>query len=226
MRRGFAWPRERRCCARPSDAKSRSRIRPPQRRTEIPAARRRPGGIKAAELFRLIHHSRALCAERTGLPFRVEHCVVVRRGVHDARVADQGIAGSRRATESGRRGSGWWASASASGAATRRTRRTGSGSTTGAAIVAQDLVAQPFQTQSLRELQAMVSRRRTRIGLPPGDRLENEPPREVGRKEGGVGPANSSGSFTTIARPAQKGLAFRSASSIVSSSDAARMMRG
>ncbi len=37
--------------------------------------------------------------------------------------------------------------------------------------------------------------------------------------------AGSSGSFITIARPAQKGLAFRSASSIVSSSDAARMMR-
>ena len=38
--------------------------------------------------------------------------------------------------------------------------------------------------------------------------------------------ADSSGSFsfTTIARPAQKGLAFRSASSIVSS-DAVRMMR-
>ena len=36
---------------------------------------------------------------------------------------------------------------------------------------------------------------------------------------------DSSGSFTTIARSAQKGLAFRSASSIVSS-DAARMMRG
>ena len=32
-------------------------------------------------------------------------------------------------------------------------------------------------------------------------------------------PADSSGSFTTSARPAQKGLAFRSASSIVSSSE-------
>ena len=44
---------------------------------------------------------------------------------------------------------------------------------------------------------------------------------------GTSGPADSSGSFsfTTIARPAQKGLAFRSASSIVSSSDAVRMMR-
>ena len=40
------------------------------------------------------------------------------------------------------------------------------------------------------------------------------------------GPADSSGSFTTIVRPVQKGLAFRSAWSIVSSSDAARMMRG
>ena len=38
--------------------------------------------------------------------------------------------------------------------------------------------------------------------------------------------AGGPSSFTTIARPAQKGLAFRSASSIVSSSDAARMMRG
>ena len=37
-------------------------------------------------LFQAIHHNRALCAERTGLPFRVEHCVVVRRGAHDARV--------------------------------------------------------------------------------------------------------------------------------------------
>ena len=35
-----------------------------------------------------------------------------------------------------------------------------------------------------------------------------------------------SGPFTTIARPAQKGLAFRQPSSIVSSSDATRMMRG
>jgi Protein of unknown function (DUF2924) len=26
------------------------------------------------------------CAERTGFPFGVEHCVVVRRGAHDARV--------------------------------------------------------------------------------------------------------------------------------------------
>jgi hypothetical protein len=34
-----------------------------------------------------------------------------------------------------------------------------------------------------------------------------------------------SGSFITIVRPVQKGLAFRSASIIVSSSDAARMMR-
>jgi hypothetical protein len=33
------------------------------------------------------------------------------------------------------------------------------------------------------------------------------------------------GPFATIVRPAQKGLAFRSAWSIVSSSDAARMMR-
>ena len=40
------------------------------------------------------------------------------------------------------------------------------------------------------------------------------------------GPANFPGSFTTIVRPVQKGLAFRSAWSIVSSSDAARMMRG
>ena len=38
-------------------------------------------------LFRLIliHHNRAPCAERTGFPFGVEHCVV-RRGAHDARV--------------------------------------------------------------------------------------------------------------------------------------------
>ncbi len=39
-------------------------------------------------------------------------------------------------------------------------------------------------------------------------------------------PPDSFGSFTTIARSAQKGLAFRSASSIVSLSDAARMTRG
>ena len=39
-------------------------------------------------LFRLIliHHNRAPCAERTGFPSAVEHCVVVRRGAHDARV--------------------------------------------------------------------------------------------------------------------------------------------
>ncbi len=85
--------------------------------------------MRAGGLFRPIHHNRASCAERTGYPFGVEHCVVVRRG-----------GGKDQLTTSG--------------------------------------------------------------------------------------PANSSGSFTTIVRPVQKGLAFRSAWSIVSSSDAARMMRG
>ncbi len=42
--------------------------------------------IRAGGLFRFIHHNRAPCAERTGYPFDVEHCVVVRRGAHDARV--------------------------------------------------------------------------------------------------------------------------------------------
>ena len=37
-------------------------------------------------LFDLIHHNCAPCAERTGFPFGVEHCVVVRRGAHDAPV--------------------------------------------------------------------------------------------------------------------------------------------
>ena len=30
--------------------------------------------IRAGGLFRLIHHNRAPCAERTGFPFGVEHC--------------------------------------------------------------------------------------------------------------------------------------------------------
>ncbi len=33
----------------------------------------------------LIHHNRAPCAERTGFPFDVEHCVLVRRGAPHAR---------------------------------------------------------------------------------------------------------------------------------------------
>ena len=57
--------------------------------------------IKARGLFRLIHHKRAPCAERTGFPFGVEHCVVVRRGARDVRVTQpplrlQPIRGSSR----------------------------------------------------------------------------------------------------------------------------------
>ena len=50
--------------------------------------KRSAGNIRAGGLFRLIliHHNRAPCAERTGFPFGVEHCVLVRRGAHDARV--------------------------------------------------------------------------------------------------------------------------------------------
>src|SRR5271166_4843705 len=48
---------------------------------QVVDARRRAGG-----LFPFIHHNRALCAERTGFPFGVEHCVVVRRAAHDALV--------------------------------------------------------------------------------------------------------------------------------------------
>ena len=42
--------------------------------------------MRGRRIFRLIHHNRAPCAERTGFPFGVEHCFVVRRGAHDARV--------------------------------------------------------------------------------------------------------------------------------------------
>ena len=57
-------------------------------------ARQPDGGKRSADNIRaggtlrliLIHHNRAPCAERTGFPFGVEHCVVVRRGAHDARV--------------------------------------------------------------------------------------------------------------------------------------------
>jgi hypothetical protein len=47
-------------------------------------SKRSADNIRAAGLFRRIHHNRALSAERTGLPSRVEHCVVVRRRAHDA----------------------------------------------------------------------------------------------------------------------------------------------
>ena len=63
--------------------------RPVGRQARQPDGGKRSGGnIRAGGLFRLIliHHNRAPCAERTGFPFGVEHCVLVRRGAHDARM--------------------------------------------------------------------------------------------------------------------------------------------